>query len=183
MLIVLFRSRQDGRIPSPGVPKPKQPGLLPGNNLRNALRAFTITEVLVAVVLFGILFASLYRGVTFGFATTQASRENLRATQILLNRMEGLRLFNWNQLVYSNWIPATFTDYYYPLTNSGQSAGITYTGTMVVTNNGLLPNTSYTNDMRAVTVTIQWTSAGVSRTRTLTTYVARNGLQNYIFNN
>ena len=57
-----------------------------------------------------------------------------------------------------------------------------YSGSMVVTNRSL-PSTSYSSDMRAVTVTLTWTSAGVPRSRTLTTFVARNGLQNYIFNN
>ncbi len=160
----------------------KLPGAA-GNTLVQPLLGYTFIEVLVAVALLGVLFVSLFGGLSFGFATTQASRQNLRATQILLERMEGLRLYNWDQLVYSNWIPATFTDWYYPLTNAGESPGIMYTGTMVVTNNALLPNTSYSNNMCAVTVTVSWTSADVPHTRTLTTFVARNGMQNYIFNN
>jgi prepilin-type N-terminal cleavage/methylation domain-containing protein len=145
--------------------------------------AFTLAEMAVAVALLSILFVALYGGMSFGFATTKASRENLRATQIMLERAEGLRLYNWNQLVYSNWIPTTFTDRYYPLTNAGESAGIVYSGTMLVTENPPLPSTSYANDMRAVIVTVNWTSSGIPRTRTLTTFVARNGMQNYIFNN
>jgi len=29
--------------------------------------------------------------------------------------MEGIRLYNWDQLTASNWIPGNFTNYYYPL--------------------------------------------------------------------
>ena len=166
------------------VPKglPIAKGVSPGSKLRRDLVAYTIIEVVVAVSLLGFMFVALLGGMSYGFATTQASRENLRATQVMLERTEGLRLYNWNQLVYSNWIPATFTNWYYPLTNSGESPGVMYTGTMTVTNNELLPDTSYSDDMRAVVVTIHWTSGGIPRTRTLTTFVARNGMQNYIFN-
>jgi len=153
------------------------------HNLLRTPAAYTLIEVVVAVSLLGIMFVALLGGMSMGFATTQASRENLRATQILLERMEGLRLYNWNQLVYSNWVPTTFTNWYYPLTNANESAGIMYTGTMAVASDEFLPNASYSNDMRAVTVTIGWTSSGIPRTRTLTTFVARNGMQNYIFNN
>jgi hypothetical protein len=156
--------------------------LLPCTHRLRTHLAFTLTEMVVAVSFLGVLFVSLFGGMSYGFATVQASRENLRATQIILERMEGLRLYNWNQVVYSNWIPASFTGYYFPLANPGESVGITYNGTMAVTNL-LLPNTSYSNDMRSVVVTVRWTSAGIPRMRTLTTFIARNGMQNYIFNN
>src|SRR5947207_1235688 len=98
--------------------------------------AYTLAEVVVAVALVAILFVSLYGGMTSGFAVTQSSRENLRATQIILQYMEGIRLYNWDQLTVSNWIPATFTDYYYPQAVPGESRGIPYIGSMFVTNAG-----------------------------------------------
>src|SRR5436305_10243620 len=99
-------------------------------NPRVQQMAYTLAEVVVCVGLIVILFVSLYGGMSTGFATTQASRENLRATQIMLQYMEGIRLFNWDQLTSSNWIPSTFVDYYYPLTNyAGESRGIPYYGT------------------------------------------------------
>src|SRR5512145_1777779 len=92
--------------------------------------AYTLAEVAVTSALMGVLFVALYGGMSSGFAITQVSRENLRATQILLERMEGIRLFNWNQLVYSNWVPSVFTNYYYPITDPGESPGIMYVGSM-----------------------------------------------------
>jgi type II secretory pathway pseudopilin PulG len=147
--------------------------------------AYTLVEMAVGTALLGIAFVSLYGGMSSGFAVTQVSRENLRATQILLERMEGIRLYNWNQLVYSNWIPSTFTNWYYPLTNPGESQGIMYTGEMTITRNPTLnpAATGYSDSLCAVTTTVNWTSANVPRSRSLTTYVARNGIQNYVFNN
>jgi type II secretory pathway pseudopilin PulG len=131
--------------------------------------AFTMAEVLVGVSLMGILFVSLYGGMSSGFALTQVARENLRATQIMLERMEGVRLYNWNQLVYSNWVPGTFTNWYYPLTTGTESRGIMYVGRMTVGPANLSPSSSYSGNMRTVTVTVDWVSANVPRSRTMTT--------------
>jgi type II secretory pathway pseudopilin PulG len=143
--------------------------------------AFTMAEVMVGVSLMGILFVALFGGMSSGFALTQVARENLRATQIILERVEGVRLYNWNQLCYSNWIPSTFTNYYYPITRPGESKGIEYVGTMTISPAVMDPPASYSGNMRQVTVNIQWVSAGVPRSRTITTYVARNGIQNYVY--
>jgi hypothetical protein len=148
---------------------------------RRDIIAYTLVELMVASLALTLMCSALYACISSCFAITQVSRENLRATQIMIERMEGLRLFNWEQLVYSNWIPVLFTNYYYPLTNVGESPGTVYTGTMVVTNQGV-PSTSYGQDMRVVTVTVNWTSGKVARSRSISTYAARNGLQNYIYN-
>src|SRR6266853_4422823 len=105
--------------------------------------AFTLPEVIVGVAIVVVMFVTLYGGMTSGFAITQLARENLRGTQIMLERVEGIRLYNWNQLVYSNMIPTTFTNYYYPLASNGQSQGIPYYGTMSISNTTLNPSASY----------------------------------------
>src|SRR6266550_6177997 len=91
--------------------------------------AYAMIEVIMGVALTGFMFVSLYGGISSSFAVTQLARENLRGTQIMLERMEGIRLYNWDQLCYSNMIPATFTTRYYPAITNGQSSGITYQGT------------------------------------------------------
>lgn len=145
--------------------------------------AFTLAEVIVGLFILTLMGVSLYAGMSMGFAVTQLSRENLRATQIMLDKMEGIRLFNWNQLNYSNWIPSTFTAFYYPLTNGNESAGITYKGTMTITNVTLSPAASYSTNMRAIVVSVTWTNGGVRRVRSMTSYSARDGMQNYVYNN
>jgi prepilin-type N-terminal cleavage/methylation domain-containing protein len=147
---------------------------------RLAQRAYSLIEVVVALSLMLILFTSLFAGLSWGFSITQVTRENLRATQIMLEHVEGIRLYSWNQLVYSNWLPANFTNYYYPLTNHGESPGIAYSGTMTVTDPPFSNN--YSANLRAVTVTVNWTSNRTPRSRSMTTFASEFGMQNYIFN-
>ena len=147
-------------------------------------------EVIVSLGLISVVLTSLYAGITVSFFTVDASRQDLRATQIMLERMEGIRLFNWNQLAYSNMIPTTFTNYYYPLASGNESKGITYVGTMTVTNATLNPSATYQTNMRAIIVEVFWTNYHgygltkkvVSR-RSMTTYSTDSGMQNYIFAN
>ena len=150
-------------------------------------RAFSMIEILMGSALLSLMMVSLYGGMSSGFAVTQLARENLRGTQIMLERMEGIRLYNWNQLVYSNMIPTSFTSYYYPLATNGESLGVPYSGTLTITKPTLTPAASYTDDMRLITVAIRWTNTyganQIVRTRQIQTYVGRMGLQNYIFNN
>jgi type II secretory pathway pseudopilin PulG len=154
------------------------------NNLKIRFKreqAFSIAEVLVSVALLGILFVSLYAGMTSGFAFTQSARENLRATQIMLERMEGVRLYNWDQLIYSNWIPSSFTAYYYPLGDSKGNYGIEYSGSMRVEAANLNPPATYSSNMRAVRVNVTWKTGSLEHHRTMVTYVAKAGVQNYVY--
>jgi hypothetical protein len=145
--------------------------------------AFALVEVVVGAGLLGIMMISLYGGMSSGFAVTQLARENLRGTQIMLERMEGIRLYNWDQLTTSNMIPASFTNYYYPLAANGESKGIAYKGTMLITNASMTPSATYSTNMRIVTVSISWKSGKVQRNRSMSTYVSKNGIQNYVFDN
>jgi hypothetical protein len=134
--------------------------------------------------LFGILFVSLFAGMSMTSSKTRLAREDLRATQILVERIEGVRLYNWDELVYSNTLcPATFTSSYYPIADSSGSTGMTYYGTVVITNASLNPTASYTNQLRSITVNVTWTNSGLAHSRSMTTYQAQFGMQNYIFNN
>jgi prepilin-type N-terminal cleavage/methylation domain-containing protein len=158
-----------------------KPGL---NNIWKAgASAFSLIEVLVGVAIMGVMFVSLYAGMSSGFAVTQLARENLRATQIMLERMEGIRLFNWDQVNYSNMIPSTFVAHYYPLASGTESKGIEYHGTMQTTNAALYGGASYENSMRKIVVSVRWTNNAVARSRSMTSYVSKFGIQNYVYNN
>lgn len=154
-----------------------------------AERAYTLAEVSISTLLVATVFVGLYAGMSAGFAYTQALRENLRATQIMLERMEGIRLYNWSQLNSNGFVPATFTARYYPsIGGTNSSAGLTYTGRLSITPVSLTPAASYTGDMRLITVSIGWLSGNggsnkLVRTREMQTYVGRYGMQNYIYSN
>jgi len=151
---------------------------------RRGQKAHTLVEVTMGVGLLGFMSATLFGGMSMTTAETRMARQNLRAPQIMVERMEGIRLFNWDQLLSSDSLcPATFTSSFYPLPNSSGSTGITYYGTMVITNASLNPVASYSNQLRAITVTVAWTNFGVGHQRSMTTYQAQYGMQNYVFNN
>jgi len=160
-------------------------GRIPPLHRLRSQAAFTLAEVVIAVGILGVSFVSLYAGMTAGFAMTQSSRENLRATQIMVERMEGIRLFNWDQLTVDDLVPTKFTTRYYPGVGGRRASGIAYTGTISITNLASMrfsPAKSYDDKMRVVTVEVSWLSGDVRRTRSMRTLVSKDGLQNYVFN-
>jgi Tfp pilus assembly protein PilV len=146
-------------------------------------RAFTLVEVMMATVIATITLVGLFGGISYGFSEIQLSRENLRATQIMLEQMEGIRLYTFDQLTISNMVPATFTCSYYPLSTGNQNAGLTYYGTVTLSDPSTA--TSYNDNLRLVTVSVTWTNtyrnSTISRIRQMQTLVGRYGIQNYTF--
>lgn len=147
---------------------------------------FSLLEVLIAVTVMAIIYAGLFVGVTTTFNLLQTTRENLRATQIMVSRLERLRLCAWSegQLFNTNVVPAKFNDSFYPLgLNGGTNSGTVYVGTMTVSQSpNLNPVASYRTNMALVTVTVRWTN-GLNNVhfRSMSTYVARYGMQNYVY--
>ena len=140
--------------------------------------AFTLVEVMFGVAILSVGFASLYLGFSHGFAIIQVTRENLRATQILQEKMETIRLFSWTQITdAAAQPPYSFSETFYPLATSG-SQGITYSGTRIITNAPI--SERYSNDMMLVIVQLKWASGKIDRQREMRTLVSHYGLQNYI---
>ena len=146
-------------------------------NFRNS-RAFSLIEALVATLVLGISFVSLFAAFSTGFAAVEVSRENLRATQVLLEKLETIRLYSWTQINQSGFIPSTFTAPFNPATNA--TGGFTFGGTVTITNSPV--SEAYSDDLKLVTVQVNWTSARITRKATMSTLVSRYGLQNYIYN-
>jgi len=150
---------------------------------RRSQLADTLVEVAIGTGLLGLLCISLFGGMSMTTAQTRIAREDLRATQIMLERMEGIRLFDWDQLTTSNNLcPPTFTSSFYPHPDTYGATGITYYGTMAISNLSLNPAVSYSNQLRAIIVNVAWTNYGQAHQRTMTTYQAQYGMQNYVFN-
>jgi uncharacterized protein (TIGR02598 family) len=147
---------------------------------RTRLRAggFSLVEVVIAMVVVGVSAVTLLSGMSSGMLVMQMARENVRATQIMVEKTETLRLYSWDQLNRTNFIVTSFTASYDPNgTNGGQ--GLTYTGTVTVASVPM--TTAYSDEMKQVTVSLNWTTGRINRNRSFTTFVARNGLQNYIY--
>ena len=138
---------------------------------------FTLMEVMVAVALVVICFSSIFLAISMGSGILRTSREQERATQLEVEKLEQMRLYNWDQLNSNGFIPTTFTAYYDP-TNTN---GLAYYGTVLITNSTV--TASYSNTLKLVTVQLVWTSwnGGTSVTQSMSTCVAKYGLQNYIY--
>jgi prepilin-type N-terminal cleavage/methylation domain-containing protein len=143
-----------------------------------AVRAFTLVEVLVAMGIFGMSAVAFYAGISWGFGVIQVARENLRSTQILAEKMDTIRLYTFEQISSNNFVPPTFVSAYFGPTNGG---GLLYTGAVTIAAFNLPNPPTYSNDLRVVTVDLSWISGGVPRSRSMSTLVARNGLQTYIY--
>src|SRR5439155_20000335 len=142
-------------------------------------KAFTLIEVMMAISIVSFLFASLYLGFGQGFAVIQTAQENLRATQILQERMETIRLYTWEQMNTSGFIPATFTAPY-DAASTQSTGGLAYTGTITIS---AAPMTeSYAGDHKLVTVGLNWASSTTTQhRRQMSTIVSRYGLHNYYY--
>ena len=143
---------------------------------------YTLAEVMVATAITATMVVSLFAGLSFGFARIETTREDLRATQILAQKLEAIRLCTWTEL--SN-CPTAFQENYNPLGTTNSSTGVTYYGTMAITIPTNIPNSvSYKNDMRLITVTLTWTNesgSSVVHTRQMQTEAASHGIHNYIW--
>jgi len=141
--------------------------------------AYSFVELLVAMAVLGVMFVSLYSGFSAGFAIIELARENLRATQILQEKMETIRLYTWDQINTPGYIPTNFIENFYAVGTNANSSSLNYTGRVTIASAPV--TASYSNELKSVRIEVRWRSAGVQRTREMSTLVTRNGLQNYIY--
>ena len=145
------------------------------NRCSNA--AFSLVEVTVAMAIIGTSVAAMLTGITSGFFTMKMARENLRATQIMLEKVETIRLYSWSQITNSGFIPTNFTATYDPTRTNSQ--GLVYSGTMTIANAPV--SSSYSNDLKMLTVHLSWQTGSIQRDRQFSTFIALNGLQSYVY--
>jgi Tfp pilus assembly protein PilV len=151
---------------------------------RNRIRrcscgAFTLAEVMVASMLFTIACLAGYLGLAQGFQVIQNMRENLRATQILQDKTEIVRLYTWDQITKSGFIPLSVTGYFNPNGKPSGMDGTTYYTTVAITNAPMTE--SYAVDLKQVTFHLSWTNNNIPHQRQITTLVSRYGLHNYVY--
>lgn len=135
-------------------------------------RGFTLIEVLASMLLLGVSITALLSGISWGINTAAMQRENQIATQILTERMDTIRLYSHSLITNNAYFPKTVT-----VTNVGSGKQV-YTLSMTVTNNFLGVN--YRTNLAQVTLTLNWSTYGTPRQRTVRTFVAMNGLQAYV---
>lgn len=134
----------------------------------------------------GLLVLSLFGGLSSGMNAIRAARENLRATQILEEKMEVFRAYSWDQITTNaSTIPTSFLAYFYPTNVAGSTnvdlskSGTIYTGAVTIASSALTE--SYSNDLMKVTASVTWQSGTVLHQRTMDTMISRYGMRNYLY--
>ncbi len=136
--------------------------------------AFTLVEVLVSVGIIGVLVMALYAALNSSIYMVRSCQENERVTQILSDKMDTVRLYNWNQIT-NRFVLTNFVLGIDPLDVNSRPH---YTGRLVI---AYAPITeAYRTNLLHVTVTVDWMAGKRPQSRSMSTFVAKYGLQSYI---
>jgi hypothetical protein len=143
--------------------------------------AFNLVEAAVAMGVIGLAIFALYTALLTGMEVVQRSRENLRATQVMTELMDILRLYNWEQVTDPTFSPKQFNVDYDPIAATNGGSGV-FTYNCVMTVSPGPTNLAYSDYMKTVTLNIDWQNGDhPGRTRAFVSYVTKNGLQSYIY--
>jgi len=146
---------------------------------------YTLVEVICAVLIAAIAASVLFVGFDNGFAILRTTREDLRATQILMQKTEAVRLYTWEQLTQAN-TPGTFKEYYFLPGTGTTNPGTLYWGTISTlgTATNIPLSTGYRDNLHLITITVNWTNyigpKAVAHSRQMQTLSAISGMQNYL---
>jgi type II secretory pathway pseudopilin PulG len=143
---------------------------------------FSLVEAVVGVALLGLVCMALFSGLCNSTFSVQLARENLRATQIMAEKLDTIRLYSWKQLTNETYIREGFSaplhapDPSSPQTNSSSAVfnGSIYIETAPISED-------YGKDMRLVTVELKWKTGRLQRSRSMSTLVSRYGIQKYVY--
>jgi prepilin-type N-terminal cleavage/methylation domain-containing protein len=136
--------------------------------------AFSLIEVVFAVAIVGVLVITLYGAIASSVTLVKSCQENERVTQLLSEKMDTIRLYNWTQMT-NGFVPTNFVAGIDPMNSAGQPY---YTGRIAIVQAPVTE--SYRSNLLQVTVTVAWTSDSRPQTRSMSTFVAKYGLQSYI---
>ena|SRR5438093_4697553 len=150
---------------------------------RLASFGFTLVETLMATTVGAIMLSAHYLAFASGFAMVTVTREDLRASQIMLKRMEAIRLSGFSQLTDPAKYPTNATEYYDEKDKTNGNGGVAYTVTYSAAAAPTTLPPTYRTNVLEVRVGVSWASGNVLRTREMRTFVARSGVQSYISGN
>jgi hypothetical protein len=117
-----------------------------------------------------VMVTAIFGAFSFGFSVIKLSQEDTRANQILLQKVETLRVYDWSKIT-NGYFPTNFTALF------STNGGVTYQGILAIAPAPM--SESYSNSVRQVTASLSWISTGVPRRRTVTTLVSESGIQTY----
>jgi len=149
---------------------------------RNRKTAFFLLEAVIGMALLGLVFMAMYTGLVTTTFSVQLSRENLRATQLMAEKLDTIRLYGWKKIVddpfYLRWtdVPVYPDD---PSKAGNDATPRVFRGEILVEPAPITE--AYAADMAMITVRVMWTTGKLNRTRTMSTLVSKNGLFRYVY--
>ena len=149
--------------------------------MRASQRGFSLVESAVGMAVVGIMFTSFFAGLSQSLSVVQSARETLRATQIMAEKMDTIRLYAWDNLTTAGYVPTSFKVPFDSKAATNSTSGIIYDGTVSIKTPALTE--SYSSSLREITVTLTWQSGKMTRQAEMTTWVSQYGMQNYIISN
>lgn len=129
-------------------------------------------EILLAGTVLAVVAVSLYGAYSAGFAQIRLTQESLRADQILVEKLETLRVYNWADVAGGIFFPTNFTAPFSSTSRTNLYAGSLVIATVPITE-------SYSNNLRRVTAMVAWQSGGLVHIRSMSTLFAQNGIYGY----
>jgi prepilin-type N-terminal cleavage/methylation domain len=138
-------------------------------------QGFSLVESMVGFLILGITVAALCGGFSFGFNSIKLSQEEVRADQILVQKMETLRVYQFTNLLNGSF-PTNFPAWY---STSNAVHGVAYNGTISISPFVPTSGEAYSNTLRQVTVSVSWFSEGMNHTRSMMTLVSTNGIATF----
>jgi hypothetical protein len=121
-----------------------------------------------------VLIVGLYGALANSVSLVKACQENEQVTQILSEKLDTVRLYNWTQFN-TNFMPGKFTVGVDPSVPTSRPY---YTGTISIAQAPI--DEAYKSNLLQVTVRVDWVSGSRPQSRSMSTYVAKYGLQSYI---
>lgn len=125
----------------------------------------------------GVLIVGLYGAIASSVAMVRTCQENERVTQILSEKLDTIRLYNWTQITNGSFVQTNFVLGINPA-NTNSTAY--YTGRISVVTAPSPLDRMYGSNLLQVTVRVNWMSGNRLQSRSMNTYVAKYGLQSYI---
>lgn len=142
---------------------------------------FTFIEAILSLAIFGIAFGGVLTGLNWNVSSVKFARETVRATQIMEEKVDTIRLYSWDQITTPGFITNQFYAPFSPasLLSGSNALGVTYTGFITIGNSPLTE--SYKTNIRQISIDLYWPSSAAVRHAQMTTFVSKYGLQGYIY--
>jgi type II secretory pathway pseudopilin PulG len=139
--------------------------------------AFTLIEITFSVAIVSILIVGLYTAIATCVSWVEACQQNQRVTQILTEKLDTIRLYNWDQINSNGFVATNFTLPFDPIRSNSIAY---YTGSVAIAMAPSPLDQLYSSNLLRVIVRVDWVSGSRLQSRSMETLVAKYGLQSYI---